>query len=123
MLPTTAYGTHNNLLTITRPRRCGPGTSAVDPGSSVTIAVDTSKFRNWKTLDFYDGAKKLGTVTAAPVQLTAANLRPGYHVFSVLGTDDEGTVRTSDPVVVVVRKLRASSDAPPSSSPIEESHP
>lgn len=42
-------------------------------------------------------------VTAPPAQFTAKNLTPGYHVFSVLGTDAEGTVRTSDPKVVVVR--------------------
>ena len=31
-------------------------------------------------------------------------LTPGYHVFSVLGTDAAGTVRTSDPVMVIVRR-------------------
>jgi hypothetical protein len=39
-------------------------------------------------------------------KITATNLTPGYHVFSVLGTDAEGTVRTSDPVMVI-----ASSDS------------
>ena len=61
-------------------------------------------------MEFYDGAKKLGTVTAAPGEFTATKLTPGYHVFSVLGSDVEGTVRTSDPVMVIVRKLPASSD-------------
>jgi hypothetical protein len=98
-----AYATHNNPLTITSPDPCGPGTPAVDPGSNVPIVVDASKFPNWKQLEFYDGAKKLGTVTAAPAQFTATNLTPGYHVFSVLGTDAVGTMRTSDPVMVVVR--------------------
>jgi hypothetical protein len=106
-----AYATHNNPLTITSPGPCGPGTPAVDPGSNVPITVDTGKFLNWKKLEFYDGAKKLGTITAAPAQFTATNLTPGYHVFSVLGTDAEGAVRTSDPVMVVVRKLPASSDS------------
>jgi len=73
----------------------------VDPGSNAT--VDASKFPNWKKLEFYDGAKKLGTVTAAPAQFTATNLRPGYHVFSVLATDAKGTQRTSQPMMVVVR--------------------
>jgi hypothetical protein len=104
-----AYATHDNPLTITRPGPCGPGTPAVDPGSNVSITVDTSKFPNWKKLGFYDGAKKLGTITAAPAQFTATNLTPGYHVFSALGTDAEGTVRTSDPVMVIVRRLTAAS--------------
>jgi hypothetical protein len=76
----------------------------VDPGSNVRITVDAGKFPNWKELEFYDGAKKLGTVTAAPAQYTATNLTPGYHVFSVLGTDAKGNIRTSDPVLIVVRQ-------------------
>jgi hypothetical protein len=32
------------------------------------------------------------------------DLKPGYHALSVLGTDAAGAVRTSDPVLVVVRK-------------------
>jgi hypothetical protein len=98
-----AYATHNNPLTITAPGPCGPGTPAVDPGSNVAITVDASKFPNWKKLEFYDGAKKLGTITEAPAEFTATNLTPSYHVFSVLGTDAEGNVRTSNPVMVIVR--------------------
>ena len=75
----------------------------MDPGSNVPITVDASKFPNWKKLEFYDAAKKLGTVTAAPAQFTATNLTPGYHVFSVLATDTQGTLRTSQPVMVVAR--------------------
>jgi hypothetical protein len=98
-----AYATHNNPLTITSPGPCGPGTGAVNPGSNVRIIVDANKFPNWEKLEFYDGAKRLGTVTAAPAQFTATNLTPGYHVFSVLGTDGQGNLRTSQPVMVVVR--------------------
>jgi len=98
-----AYATYDNPLAITSPDPCGPWTPALDPGSNVPIVVDASKFPNWKKLEFYDGAKKLGTVTAGPAQFTATNLTPGYHVFSVLGTDAAGTVRTSDPRIVVVR--------------------
>ena len=98
-----AYATHDHPLTLTSPGPCGPGTPALDPGSNVPIAVDASKFPDWKKLEFYDGAKKLGTVAVAPAQVTVTNLTPGYHVFSVLGTDAAGTVRTSDPRMVVVR--------------------
>src|SRR5215471_14730612 len=98
-----AHATHNNPLKITSPGPCGPGTPAVDPGSNVPIVVDASKFPNWKRLEFYDGAKKLGTVTAARTQFTATNMTTGYHVFSVLGTDAVGDIRTSNPVLVVVR--------------------
>jgi hypothetical protein len=99
-----AYATHNNPLTITAPGPCGPGTPAVDPGSNVSITVNVSKFPKWKKLEFYDGAKKLGAITEAPARFTATKLTSGYHVFSVLGTDAEGTVRASDPVMVIVRR-------------------
>jgi hypothetical protein len=97
-----AYATHNNPITITSPGPCGPGTPPVDPGSNVPITVDASKFPNWTKLEFYDGAKKLGTVTTAPAQFTATNLTPGYHVFSVIGTGAQGAKRSSDPRMVVV---------------------
>jgi len=99
-----AYATYDNPLTITSPGPCGPGTPALDPGSNVPIVVDASRFANWRKLEFYDGAKKLGTVTAAPTRFTATNLTPGYHVFSVLGTDAYENLRTSNPVMVVVRQ-------------------
>jgi len=74
------------------------------PGSNVPITVDASKFADWKKLEFYDGAKKLGTLTTAPPQFTATNLTPGYHVFSVLAKHVQGSMRSSDPVMVVVRR-------------------
>jgi hypothetical protein len=101
-----AYATHGNPLKITSPGPCGPGTPAVEPGSNVTITVDAGKFPNWKKLEFYDAAKKLGDIKEGEApQFTATNLASGYHVFSVLGTDAEGTVRSSDPVMVVVHAL------------------
>ena len=98
-----AYATFNNPIRITSPRPCGPGTEPLEPGSSVTVEAEASAFPDWRKLELYDGAKRLGTVTAAPIRWTAENLTPGYHVFSILGTDAAGTVRTSDPVMVVVR--------------------
>lgn len=102
-----AYATYDNPLTITSPEPCGPGTPPVAPGSDVTITVDTGRFRDWKKLVFYDGAKSVGVVTAVPAQFTTTRLASGYHVFSVLGTDADGNVRTSNPVMVVVRAVAA----------------
>jgi hypothetical protein len=99
-----AYATYSNPLKITSPGPSGPGTPAVDPGSNVLITVDAAKFPNWNKLEFYDLARKLGEIAQGQTpRFTATDLTPGFHVFSVLGTDDEGTVRTSDPVMVVVR--------------------
>jgi peroxiredoxin Q/BCP len=102
-----AYSTYDKPLTITSPGNCWPTMPALDPGASVPITVDASRFPNWQTMAFYDGARKLGTVTAEPAQFTATSLTPGYHVFSVLATDDRGTLRTADPKMVVVRRSPA----------------
>jgi hypothetical protein len=98
-----AYATYNNPLTITSPDPCGPGTPTLDPGSKVKVTVDTSKLPGWRKLELFDGAKRLGVITAGPAQFTTTRLTPGYHVFSVLGTDAAGNVRTSNPTMVVVQ--------------------
>jgi hypothetical protein len=101
-----AYGTHNNPITITSPGPCGPGTPAVDAGADVPITANTSKFTNWKKLELHDGAKRLGEITQGEPKFVARGLTPGYHIFSVLGTDAQGNLRTSDPVMVVVQTPR-----------------
>ena len=98
-----AYSTLDWPLRITSPSRDAAREDVYDRGSAVTIQVDASKFPGWTKLECYDGAKKLGTVTQGPAQFTATNLIPGYHVFSVLGTDAAGAVRTSNPALAVVR--------------------
>ena len=102
-----AYATHNNPLTIISPGPCGPGTPALDPGSNVPIVVDDSGFPHWQELALFDGARKLAEINRGPPQFTATNLTPGYHVFSVLAEDAQGSMRSSNPVMVVVRKLPA----------------
>lgn len=99
-----AYASYNRPLTITSPQPDWSKDRVWDPGANVTIVVDDAKFPGWQKLEFYDGAHKFGEGTAgAPPQCTAMKLTPGYHAFSVLGTDAQGTVRPSNPVLVVVR--------------------
>lgn len=101
-----AYSTYDKPLTITSPGNCWPTMPALEPDTSVPITVDASKFPDWKTIAFYDGAKKLGEVTSgSPPQFTATDLTPGYHVFSILATDGDGNVRTADPKLVIVKPL------------------
>ena len=87
------------------------------PYPHARITVDASKFPHWKKLEFYDGAKKLGTVTEAPTKFTAGNLTPGYHIFSVLGTDAAGSVRTSEPVKVTLFQADCENNGPIMASP------
>jgi hypothetical protein len=102
-----AYATFDRPLTITSPSPSWSGQRAWDPGSNVTIVVDDAQFARWRKLEFYDGAHKLGEINHGPPQLTAMDLAAGYHTFSVLGTDDQGKIRPSNPVLVVVRQLPA----------------
>ena len=99
-----AYSTYDKPLTITSPGNCWPTMPALDPGMSVPITVDASRFPGWKMVAFYDGAKKLGEITqGSAIRFTATSLTPGYHVFSVLATDGKGTMRTADPKLVIVK--------------------
>ena len=98
-----AYASYDRPLTITSPQTSA--SRVWDAGANVPVVVDDAKFAGWKKLEFYDGAHKLGEITQGPAQFTAMNLQPGYHAFSVLGTDAQGNVRPSNPVLVVVRKL------------------
>jgi uncharacterized protein (DUF2141 family) len=81
-----------------------------DAAATVVIRVDDTKFAAWKKLDLYDGAKKLTELTKGPAEFTIQDLQPGYHAFAILGTDGNGNIRPSNPVLVVVRTALASSD-------------
>ena len=100
-----AYATYDNPLKIVSPAMSGGAARVFDPGANVTIVVDDAKFPGWTRLEFYDGARKLGEAAKTPPQFTASNLAVGLHVFSVLGTDAKGAVRSSNPVLVIVRRL------------------
>jgi hypothetical protein len=99
-----AYSTFNRPLTITWPAQNSIYAPVQAAGSSVTILVDASKFAGWKKLEFYDGATLLGSITSGATQFKATNLTPGFHTFSVLGTDSSGNVRTSNPAMVAVHQ-------------------
>lgn len=100
-----AYATYDRPLKITSPAsQDNIYTPVQAEDSSVTIRVDASKFPDWKKLEFYDGAKLLGTITSGPTQFKATNLTPGFHTFSVLGTDSSGKVVTSNCGMIAVSK-------------------
>jgi len=99
-----AYATHDWLLKITSPDHMSAKSQVFDPGSSVTIKVDDSKFAGWSKLELYDGATKVGELAEGPARLTVKDLKAGYHAFTVLGMDSKDNVRPPDPVPVVTRK-------------------
>jgi hypothetical protein len=99
-----AYSTLDWPLKITLPGRDAAKSEVLDAGSHVAIKVDDSKFAGWTKLELYDGATKVGELMKGKADFTVRDLKAGYHAFSVLGTDGKGNVRTSNPVLVVVRK-------------------
>jgi hypothetical protein len=100
-----AYATYNSSLKITSPSpQDNVYTAVQDTDSGVVIQVDASKCPDWTKLEFHDGAKLLGTITSGPTQFTATNLTPGFHTFSVLGTDASGNVQTCNCTMVAIRE-------------------
>jgi hypothetical protein len=97
-----AYATQDCPLKITSPDRMSAKGEVFDTGSTVAIKVDESRFAGWTKLELYDGANKVGELTKGPAEFTVKDLSPGYHAFSLLGTDAEGRIRPSNPVLVVV---------------------
>lgn len=100
-----AYSTFDRPLRITSPDPMSAQGEVHDAGSSVTIVVDDSQFAGWKKLELYDGATKVGELAKGPARFTVEDLKPGYHAYSILGTDSKGNVRPSNPVLVVVRRV------------------
>jgi predicted esterase len=107
-----AYSTFDRPLKITSPAPLSAQGEVWDAGSKVTIVVDDSRFAGWKKLELYDGATKVGELAKGPAEFTLKDLKAGYHAFSVLGTDGKGTVRPSNPVLVVVRELATRRSTP-----------
>jgi hypothetical protein len=98
-----AYATHDWPLKIISPSNMSAKGEVFEAGSAVTIRVDDSKFADWTKLELYDGATKVGKLTKGQASFTVKDLKAGYHAFSVLGSDGKGNVRTSNPMLVVVR--------------------
>src|SRR5262249_31548298 len=99
-----AYSTYDRPLKITSPNPMSAQGEVWDAGSSVVVSIDDTKFAEWKKLELYDGAKKVEELAKGPAEFTVKDLKAGYHAFSVLGTDGNGNIRPSNPVLVVVRK-------------------
>ena len=99
-----AYSTHDWPLKITLPNNMSAKSEVFETGAAARIEVDDSKFAGWTKLELYDGAKKVGELTKGPAEFTVKDLKAGYHAYSVLGTAAGGQIRTSNPVLVVVRK-------------------
>ncbi|MFO0803953.1 MAG: hypothetical protein U0791_12635 [Gemmataceae bacterium] len=101
-----AMATYDKPLKITSPRHTPENARTLvwDAGDSATISVDDTKFAGWKKLELFDNSKKVAELTKEPATFAVKDLKAGYHVFTVLGTDAKGDLRTSDAILVTVRK-------------------
>jgi len=87
------------IVTITSPL---PGT--VDSnGSNLTLSAQAaSSGAAISSVQFMDGAKSLGTVSAAPFTLNYSGFIAGSHVITAIATDANGLSTTSAPVNISV---------------------
>jgi hypothetical protein len=76
------------------------------PASVTLAAAASSSGDTIAKVDFYFGARLLGTATDAPYQFTWTNVPAGTYALTARATDNSGATTTSSAVTVVV-------DAPP----------
>ncbi len=81
------------------------GGRVLEPGSRVVVECDASAFPDWQRIEFYDGARLLGTVRRGEEPVIEFLVRPEQVVCSLtaLGYDEDGRVRASKPAYFIVR--------------------
>src|SRR5712692_1227285 len=111
----TANGADNPpIVSITSPTNNATYTTPVN----LTIMADAMDLDGAVTkVEFYDGAKKLGTDTTSPYNFTWNSVPAGYHVLTAVATDNSANFSTSMPVEIFVNSsggsLSGSNAVPP----------
>jgi hypothetical protein len=86
-------------IRITRP---APNTSFLEP-ANITLEVDAQDpDGSISSVDYFDGATPLGTVTNAPLSLSWSNVAAGSYTLTAQATDNLGLTATSAPVTITV---------------------
>jgi len=87
----------------------GPATgTAVAADGTVTITAKAADFDGRVTMvEFFDGDKKLGEVTAAPYRFEWTGVPQGEHRIVAKATDNSGRTAVSAPVVVTAGRAGA----------------
>ncbi len=113
-----SLATHHNPLVIavrefdrTYNPHTDPGTMfslggpVAEPAEKITITCDDSRFPDWETIVFFDGARELGQVAAGSRPSITVTPGSGEMVYclTLLATGKDGTVRTCDPMHFFVR--------------------
>ncbi len=81
------------------------GGPVANPGDRVTIACDLSRFPGWEKIDLFNGAQKLGEVSAGSDPAITVTLDGSEMVYclTALATGQGGIQRTCDPLHFFVR--------------------
>ena len=81
------------------------GGPVASPGDRITIVCDASQFPAWEKIEVFNGAKKLGEVSAGTLPEITTSLDGSEKVYclTALAADSEGTQKTSDPMHFFVR--------------------
>jgi phosphatidylserine/phosphatidylglycerophosphate/cardiolipin synthase-like enzyme/regulation of enolase protein 1 (concanavalin A-like superfamily) len=88
--PTITLTSPAGGTTFTAPATISLGASASDADGSIT------------KVEFFSGTTLLGTVTAAPYQLTWSNVPAGAYTLTAVATDDHGATASSSTVSISV---------------------
>ena len=81
------------------------GGPVADPGETITICCNAEDFPDWQQIDFYNGARKLGTVKSGDEPKITITLKPENQVYclNALATDQSDVQRVSAPMHFFVR--------------------
>jgi hypothetical protein len=81
------------------------GGPVVEPGRSLKIMCDVYEFPDWKKIEFYDGARKIGEARkpSEPSMVIKIDKNRTIYSLTVLGYDSRGTIRTGTPFYFFVR--------------------
>ncbi len=86
------------------------GGPVATPGEKITILCDTKDLPGWKSIEFYNGAEKLGTATEGvkpQITITLDSDKPVY-CLTALATGKNGEQRTCEPMHFFVKDPRLS---------------
>ncbi len=76
-----------------------------NPGDEITITCNTDAFQDWKKIEIFDGADKLGEALAGekPIVTTSLDKDKKVYCLTALATSSDGTQRTCNPMHFFVR--------------------
>lgn len=97
------------------------GGPVLKPGERITIQFNTDNIPDWKSIELFDGADKLGSVSRGHLPEISLIVEPGKMVYclTALSTDQYGIQRTCTPLHFFVEDTALQTDFRASIVPFE----